>query len=250
MGVFEGLAVGHAGGAGDGQQRGRDGYLQDGGLVAASMDHFDVFDRLERLDAEMDVEELVEGAAQRELQQAGEPVCRQAGAFQGDRTAVGQPDPDHVQDVCCLRQVQSGAGCLVGPDQGRADHPGAGRDALLTQQGRDADDAGQVPVDFGMRDERAAAPTRDPAYDARSFHGRQRLADRGAAHAERAGQLAFTAELRAGFQGTGPDLVQQPAPGVLAGPADGVRVAHRFCRADIDSGSTCPPSTTSVWPVI
>jgi hypothetical protein len=76
VGVFEGFAVGRAGGAGDGQQRGGDRHVQDGGLVAAGRDDLDVFHCLVRPDAVMGVEQLVEGAAKREFQQAGESVGR------------------------------------------------------------------------------------------------------------------------------------------------------------------------------
>src|ERR1700733_11341570 len=82
--VLERLPAGGAGGAGDGQQRGGGRDAQGGGLVTARRDHLDVLDRLVRAYAVVGLQQLVEGTAERQLEQAGETVRGQPGVFQRD----------------------------------------------------------------------------------------------------------------------------------------------------------------------
>lgn len=44
------------------------------------------------------VEQLVDRAAERQLEQAGEPIGRERGVLNRDRAAVRQPDPDQAHD--------------------------------------------------------------------------------------------------------------------------------------------------------
>jgi len=85
------------------------------------------------------VKKLVNRPAQRHLQQAAEPVGRKHGVLDRDRAAVGQPDPEQVDDQVAAAQAEGAGGGLVGGGQPGAQHPGAGHHALAAQQRGDPD---------------------------------------------------------------------------------------------------------------
>src|SRR5262249_6689035 len=118
---------------------------------------------------------------------------------------------------------------------------------LAAQRGRHADPPGQVALDLALADERATAPARHPAHQAALLQHGQRLAQGRAADAKLRGQRALGPEPLPGAQPSRGDLVRQNAAHVLV-RARGF--GHQPSIAASDSGSTWPPSTTMVCPVM
>ena len=147
--------------------------------------------------------------------------------------------------------VQRLRGDVVRLGQPGGQHPGPGDHALAAQQRGHADDAGQVALDLALGHERAAAAARHPADHAAFLQHRERLAQRGPADPELCRERPLGAEPLPRAQPPAADLLGQRAPDLLRGPRLG-NLAHSViaAMASGDSGSTCPPSTTIVWPVM
>jgi hypothetical protein len=151
--------------------------------------------------------------------------------------------------------VQRLRGDVVRLGQPGGQHPGPGHHALAAQQRGHADDAGQVALDLAFGHERAAAAARHPADHAAFLQHRERLAQRGPADPELGRECPFGAEPLPRAQPAATDLPGQRAPDLLEGPRRGNsrwNLAHYViaAMASGDSGSTWPPSTTIVWPVM
>ena len=208
------------------------------------------------------LEQLVQRAAQRLLQQAGEPLGREPRVLQRDRRAVGEPDPHDVE------HERAPARAAAPERSPRPPRPlpalttlRPGRQALLAQQRRHAHDPGQVPVDLLRRHERAAAATRHPAYDARRPPARRAPAAGWTGSRRTPTARSRSAPSRCpGLQLPAADLLEQPAADLVGRRADRAALddpgghlrcpqTSAACMASSDSGSTWPPSTTSVWPV-
>ena len=149
--------------------------------------------------------------------------------------------------------VQRLRGDVVRLGQPRAEDPGPGDHALAAQQRGHADDARQVPLDLALGHERAAAAPGHPAdHAALGQHG-QRLAQRRPADPELGRERPLGAEPLPGAQPPAADLLGQRAPDLLGRPRAGRRAlghSEIAAMASGDSGSTWPPSTTIVWPVM
>ena len=216
-------------------------------------DHLDPLHRVGRLGAEVLLEQLVHRAAERQLEQPGKAPGREPGVLEGERAAVREPDPHQVDDELTGADAQRLRGEVVRLGQPRAEHPGPGDHALAAQQRGHPDDAGQVPLDLALGHERAAAAARHPAdHAALGQHG-QRLAQRRPADPELGRERPLGAEPLPGAQSPAADLLGQRAPDLLGRPRGSV-MAFPFrliaAMASGDSGRTCPPSTTIVWPVM
>ncbi len=204
------------------------------------------------------LDQLVDRTAQRQLEQAGEALGRELGTFERERAAVREPDPDQVHDQVAGPGPQRLGGDVVGRGQPGGQHPRPGHHALAAQQRGHPDDAGQVPLDLALGHERAAAPARHPADQAAFLQDGERLAERGPADPELGGEGPLGAEALAGPQLPAADLLGQRPPDLVRRPADGDGDrAHRAHPAASDaaiawsvSGSTWPPSTTIVCPVM
>ena len=171
--------------------------------------------------------------------------------LEGERAAVREPDPDQGDDQLAGPGAQRLRGDVVRLGQPRGQHPGPGHHALAAQQRGHADDAGQVAFDLALGHERAAAAARHPADHAAFLQHRQRLAQRGPADPDLGRERALGTQPLPGTQPAAADLLGQRAPDLFGRPG-GRNLGHSVIAAIAsgDSGSTCPPSTTIVWPVM
>ncbi len=174
--------------------------------------------------------------------------------LEGERAAVREPDPHQVDDQLAGPGPQRLRGDVVRLGQPRAEHPGPGHHALAAQQRGHPDDAGQVSLDLALGHERAAAAAGHPADHAAVVEHRERLAERGPADPELGRERALGAEPLPGTQLAAADLLGERAPDLLRRPPRG-NLGHALlvpmtAMASGDSGSTWPPSTTIVWPVM
>ena len=171
--------------------------------------------------------------------------------LEGKRAAVREPDPHQVDDQLPRPGAQRLRGDIIRFGQPRAQHPGPGHHALAAQQRGHPDNAGQVPLDLALGHERAAAAPGHPADHAALLEHRERLPQRGPADPELGRERALGAEPLPGTQPAAADLLGQHAPDLLRRPPGGnLRHALPAAMASGDSGSTWPPSTTIVCPVI
>ena len=174
--------------------------------------------------------------------------------LEGERAAVREPDPHQVDDELAGPGLQRLRGDVVRLGQPRGQDPGPGHHALAAQQRGHADDARQVPLDLALGHERAAATARHPADRAAFLQHREGLPQRGPADPELGRERALGAQTLPRTQPAAADLLGQRAPDLLGRPG-GRNLGHAesgsaAAMASGDSGSTWPPSTTIVWPVM
>jgi len=118
-----------------------------------------------------------------------------------------------------------------------------------------ADHARQVTLDFVPAHESAAAAPRNAPDQAAVFQHRQRLAQGRPADPQLGRERALRTEPLPGAQPPGRDPLGEHPAHVLRAAARGMRLARDIghqpgSTASGDSGSTCPPSTTIVCPVM
>lgn len=122
---------------------------------------------------------------------------------------------------------------------------------MAAQQRGHTNDAREVAFDLLRLDERAAATARHPTYDTGLLQRSQRLPDCRATDTEIFGQLSLGAEPLTGPQTTAADLLEQPETRGLGGRTTLARTRGQIpSKAAADSGSTWPPSTTRLCPVM
>ena len=175
---------------------------------------------------------------------------------------IGEPSASRMRttsiDVRPGLELQGGRGLLVRLGDRGGDDPRAGRHPLRPQQGGHAHDARQVALHLLRAHEGAAAPAGDAAYGARALECAQGLPHGRAAHAQLLRESALgpqpLARDAAARAGSGPAAGGVPARrpgrsrrGTHSRTVTGTQIPS---SAAGDSGSTWPPSTTSVWPVM
>ncbi len=200
------------------------------------------------------LDQLVHRTTERQLEQPGETPGRELRVLERERAAVREPDPHQVDDQLAGPDAQRLRGEVVRRSQPRAEHPRPGHHPLAAQQRGHPDDAGQIPLDLALGHERAAAAAGHPADHAALLEHRERLAQRGPAHPELGRERALGAEPLPGAQAPAADLLGQRAPDLFRCPPGRTcrheEPASMTAMASGDSGSTWPPSTTIVWPVM
>src|SRR5262249_11604943 len=115
------------------------------------------------------------------------------------------------------------------------------------RRGGPAEPRARAPPALALAADGPPAPARHPAHQAAPLQHGERLAQGGAADAQLRGERALGAEPLPGAQQPRGDLVRQDAAHVLV-RARGL--GHQPSSAASDSGSTWPPSTTMVCPVM
>ena len=231
---------------------------EDRGLVLARGDDLDVLLRLAGDGLVVLLQQVVERAAERAGRAAGGTARRAAGRARG-RSASRRPAgcgprrprrrPRPSSSAVAVSSSASAIAVLMirEPDVIPCARSSAGH----------AHDARQVALDLLRAHEGAAAPPRDPAYGARALERAEGLAHRRAAHAQllARGRARRPAARRgaAARAGSGPAAggVRARRPG-RSRARDSLTVtgAQIPSSAAGDSGSTWPPSTTRVWPVM
>nr|WP_214316959.1 glycoside hydrolase family 125 protein [Nonomuraea sediminis] len=213
VGVLERPAGGVQRRPGDGQGGRALRHLQDRRFLGAAGHRLDALDGLRGTRAVPRVEQLVERAAERQVEQAGEERRGQARPLERQRRAVREPDADDLGDQVARLEPERGGGDLGRGHQRGADHPRPGGETLLAQQRGHADHGGQVALDHRVADERAAASALHPPHRPGLLQQRERLSESGTADAQAQGQLPFPADPVTRLQGPGGDHGQQVAAG-------------------------------------
>ncbi len=210
-----------AGDPGDREERGTGLDGQDGGLVGGGRGDLDVLLGLTRVRVVVLGEEVVERTAERPLQEPRKAGRRELRVLQGDRDAVGQPDPHHVEDVGIGGQAQRRPCPVVSGHDAGAHDAGTGGHPLSPQQRGHAHHPRQVALDLAAAHEGAATSARHAAYRPRRLQGGEGLPDRRPAHAQLDREVALSAEARARTELAAADLLLQPGQHPFRSRTDG-----------------------------
>ena len=254
VGVLERRPAGVGRGPADGQQRRARGHVQDRRLVLRRGDHLDALDRFPRAGAEVLVEQLVgdppSGSSSR-------PGKRSAGSMTCS-TEMGLPSASRIRTRSMTRSPRripsARAAGSSAPDSPALITRVPATTPWLRSRAGTPTTRDSVPLDLVLADESAAAPAGTRRTTPLSPAG-QGLAQRGPADPRSA---ASAAPRRAAGQGAG-DRRRSARPGRGARPRASAgaqarswreRGGQQAARPARDSGSTWPPSTTMVWPVM
>ncbi len=163
-------------------------------LGGARGDDLDALLGLARHEAVAGLEQLVQRAAQRAVEQVREALGREQRALERDRIAVGEPDADDLQHEVLLRQPERRGGVGVRLDGRRRQHPGVGLEALAAQVRGQPGEAREVALDLALGDEDAAAAAAGAPDEAAALEVGERGPDRRAGDTQALGQLALRAQ--------------------------------------------------------
>jgi hypothetical protein len=198
------------GGALNQHQRGTLGHAQLGSLPQPGRHWLEALPGPVRPLAVLHLEQFIQRAIERALQQPGEVRRRELGVLDGDRLAVGEPQSPHLDDQVIGRQPECRRGGRAGGPLRRTEHPGSGNHPAAAQLLGEAGQGGEILLQPGGGDEGPAAAPDRLGHQAAPGQFAKRMPERHPADAEPCREILFGRQPVAGHQSADRDLASQP----------------------------------------